>query len=290
MTRVDLHLSCMDTYTWAVLKLRSGWIPWGTTSILMSFRIAVGDKATTGKYHAWCSLTAAGRLTLKPRNIPYDLQDLIQEQTGAEVIILTTLLRNNWLGATTYSGSFAITVPDHATWKKLQRQTLLHITHITGKGQVIRSVATRGNTETEVELGQFPLDIVNLPQSVRKGTVLSFLKSRGIPTQGCGRRSHRMGCTLTVRLDNEKLRIQAGKLLSNQLIPCLSETTPIRISVVWAVPKGACFRCFHPTNPDGYSFHRQQRGQAYTCANKGAVCLACKSIHTTQDQEMRIRA
>jgi hypothetical protein len=83
MTRVDLHLACMDTYTWTILKLRSGWIPQGATSILLAFRVVVGDKATTGKHHAWCSLTAAGRHTLKPRNIPYDLQDLIQEQRSS---------------------------------------------------------------------------------------------------------------------------------------------------------------------------------------------------------------
>ena len=74
MTRVDLHLACMDTYTWAILKLRAGWIPFQATSILLAFRVAVGDKATAGKHHAWCSLTAAGRLTLKPRNIPYDFK------------------------------------------------------------------------------------------------------------------------------------------------------------------------------------------------------------------------
>jgi hypothetical protein len=73
VTKVDIHLSCMDTFTWALLQLRTGWIVTGTTGILISFRISVGDAATTGKLHAWCSLTAVGRDLLQPRNIPYTI-------------------------------------------------------------------------------------------------------------------------------------------------------------------------------------------------------------------------
>jgi hypothetical protein len=49
MTRVDIHLSCMDTFTWTLLQLRTGWINSGDTGILMSFRISVGMQQQLGR-------------------------------------------------------------------------------------------------------------------------------------------------------------------------------------------------------------------------------------------------
>jgi hypothetical protein len=160
----------------------------------------------------------------------------------------------------------------------MQQQKLLHITHITGKGRIIRSVAARGRTETEVELGQYQLELVNLPHSVKTGTILSYMKRQGIPLQGYHRTVTRWGCIMTIGLEDEDERIKAGKILSNRVVPGISEYQPIRVSVKWPVPKGACVRCYHPTNPDKYSMHFRKRGGP-ACPNQGDVCLTCKSVH-----------
>jgi hypothetical protein len=109
---------------------------------------------------------------------------------------------------------------------------LLQITHITGKGRIIRSVAARGRSETEIELGQFQLDLLKLPHSVKTGTIISYMKSKGVKNlQGCHRTITRWGCIMSIGLDDETERIMAGKLLTNRFIPSISESQPIRISV-----------------------------------------------------------
>ena len=83
---------------------------------------------------------------------------------------------------------------------------------------------------------------------------------------------------MTIGLDDEDERIKAGKLLSNRVIPSISEFQPIRVTVKWPVPKGACIRCYHPANPDKYSLHFRKRGGP-ACPNQGDFCLTCKSVN-----------
>ena len=84
---------------------------------------------------------------------------------------------------------------------------------------------------------------------------------------------------MTIGLDDEDERIKAGKTLSNKVIPGISDHQPIRVSVKWPIPKGACVRCYHPTNPDKYSMHFRKRGGGPACPNQGDFCLTCKSTN-----------
>ena len=128
-------------------------------------------------------------------------------------------------------------------------------------------------------MAPFPLDIVNLRKGATPEIITRFLNRNGLPTKGEDKRPTKFGCTITIGLKSEDDRIRAGKLMSNKILEPINAGKPIRLGVVWPLPKGACVICYNPQNPDNFSFHRRKRSQGktrMTCPNAGSVCITCK--------------
>jgi hypothetical protein len=207
---VDINLAHMDEVTWRLLKVRAGYIG----PMLIAFRVAVGDQAIAGKHHAWGSLSVLARTTLRPVDFPYDVERRILDITGVDIIIHPQTLRNNWYAATTSTGNFDIAVSSHKDWEPLQKQHLLHVQEITGRGRVLQSAAAHGKLFIAVGLGEHKLDIINLPGRANPGTITRLFTKHDITYEGIQRRSSGYRCTLTVGFPTDDLLTAAALLLS----------------------------------------------------------------------------
>jgi hypothetical protein len=92
---VDVRLEYLDSFTWALLSKRSGHIE----HFPFCFRMGVGEDDGAAPLHAWFNLNHAGRTSLTPNDIPFNLEHMIIQSSVVRCIINTQKLENNWLQA-----------------------------------------------------------------------------------------------------------------------------------------------------------------------------------------------
>ena len=91
--------------------------------------------------------------------------------------------------------------------------------------------------------------------------IKNLLHKNSIPTKGEEKRATKSGCTITIGLTWEDDRIKAGQLMSNKIIDIINVGKPLRLGVVWPLPKRACIQCYSPLNSDNLYYRIGKRSQ-----------------------------
>ena len=275
---VDVRLEYLDVFTWTLLSKRSGHI----RNFPLCFRMGVGEDDGTSPLHAWFHLSHAGRMSLTPHDIPFNLERMIHQLSGVTCIINTQKLENNWLQATCHTGRFDISVQHARYWDKLMAipfaQKYFEISVVTGQGAVSSHAASLGKMAYAEALGPFPLDIINLPGRTADASLLRVLEEHDIEWQGTKTRVNGYRCTITIGFSDPESQIKAAKLFSRKKFSGINRNQPLRIAVVWDVPQGHCRSCYNPDNADNFSRGHSKGGKnKKRCPNLDNICLICKS-------------
>ena len=275
---VDVRLEYLDVFTWALLSKRSGHIK----HFPFCFRMGVGEDDGAAPLHAWCNLNHAGRMSLTPHDIPFNLERMVLEASGVTIIINTQKLENNWLQATCHTGRFDISVQHARYWDKLMKipfaKQYFEISEVTGQGAVSSHAASLGKMAYAEALGPFPLDIINLPGRTADASLLRVLEDHDIEWQGTKTRVNGYRCTITIGFADPETQIKAAKLFSRKKINGINRNQPLRIAVVWDVPQGYCRNCYNPDNAASFSQGHSRGGKnKKRCPNMDNICPICKS-------------
>jgi hypothetical protein len=87
---LDVRVSCMTSYLWKLLELRSGFIG----AFNFSIQLAVGIDDGSAGLHGWGSFSHDGRNNLTAEQIPGDLERHLRE-CGVEALVLPQTLEND---------------------------------------------------------------------------------------------------------------------------------------------------------------------------------------------------
>ena len=71
---LDIRVSCMTSFLWRMLQLRSGFVG----DFIFSIQLAVGIDDGSAGLHGWGSLTHQGRKCLTALQIPHDLEQQLK--------------------------------------------------------------------------------------------------------------------------------------------------------------------------------------------------------------------
>lgn len=71
----DVRVSCITSFLWRMLQLRSGFIG----DFTFSFQLAVGIDDGSARLHGWGNLTHQGRKRLTAIQIPHDLEQQLKK-------------------------------------------------------------------------------------------------------------------------------------------------------------------------------------------------------------------
>jgi hypothetical protein len=111
---LDIRVSCMTSYLWRLLELRSGYID----NFVFSIQLAVGIDNGSADLHGWGNLTHPGRKKLTALQFPDGIERHLRD-CGVHALVSPQSLENDWSQAITNSGRFSISVRQESEWSKL---------------------------------------------------------------------------------------------------------------------------------------------------------------------------
>ena len=288
---LDVRVTCMTSFLWKMLQLRSGFVG----DFVFSIQIAVGIDDGSAGIHGWGNLTHQGRKCLTPQQIPNGLEEHLLK-CGVNAIVSPQSLANDWAQAITNSGRFAVSVKQESDWKKLQAlkfdDQYIHVQEVTGVGRILELASSKGDFAISAAVGRFPLDIRNLPPRTSEGPFTRLLRAHDITKAGFKRTEMGWKCVVRIGFPSEDMRTSASILLSRRAHPGINGGKPLEVSYVWDVPKLTCPICYHPDHPEGFSRnHPKERGaRKAKCPNKESVCSLChKNDHLIAECGMEFK-
>ena len=219
------------------------------------------------------------RTFLKPLDIPHELESRLLRDLNIDCIISPPGANNSWGVSICISGQFNIVfrTEDDADKFQASKKNYLTILGVDGLGEID---AITGETETE-DLGEFQVKWLWFQSRSTVRAVRAALRNTGTRFKGLRRSCPSgSGVLYIIGFDSPEDRLQFTMSMHRQkapytLYPFTSDVQ--RVEHYYNVPKGFCFKCFHPNHMD------KARHYGRDCSQAG-FCRVCKEhTHTEED-------